>query len=100
EQRSEVFVEDRARRPGRDVGTGRDRDRNAGLVEEVAERRALEQDLVVVVRRELRAPGAAADELPPVEGVQPACEQRALDVALEEPLLVLGEQPLAVDPLS
>jgi hypothetical protein len=71
-EKIEVVLEEREPRPRRDVGPGRDRDRDAGLVEEIAERRTLEQDLVVELGGELRAPGAAADELVPVERVQGA----------------------------
>ncbi len=67
----EVVLEEREPRAGRDVGPGRDRDR-PGLVEKIAEGRALEQDLVVVLRGEFRTPGATTDELPPVERIEGA----------------------------
>ena len=95
-QQIEVVLIERKAETGRDVGAVGDRDRPL-LREQVGVRRALEQDLVVVLRCKLRAPGAAADVLPPVERVEGARDELALDIALQEALLVLGEQSLSVE---
>jgi hypothetical protein len=63
------------RRPGHQIGVGR----------------PVEQNFVVVVGRDLRA------EAPPVERIQCALDQRTVDVALQEPPLILGEKAFAVE---
>ena len=68
-----------------------------GFADEVAERCAAEQDLVVVLRSQFRAPPPVRRQRNPVLRRQEPGEQRALDVALQEPRLVLFEQALAVE---
>ena len=63
---------------------------------QVRVRRAVEQNLVVEVGRELRSPPAGGSERGPVRGAQRPGDELALDVALEEALLVDVEQLVAV----
>ena len=63
----EIVLIERQSRSGGDIGARCDGD-GTRSIEKIAKRCVLEQDLVVVFGRKLRAPGAAADELPPVKG--------------------------------
>jgi hypothetical protein len=82
-------------RPGGDVGRRRQDHRSLAPVE-VPERRAVEQDLVVELGRELGpAPGGRV-QLAPVGHVEGALDELALNVALQKALLVFVEQLVAV----
>ena len=90
-----ALVEDETR-AGRDVG-GRRQDHRALAAIEIAEGGAVEQDLVVQLRRQLGAAPALRREVSPVARTQGARDELALDVALEEALLVIVEQLVAVE---
>ena len=68
----------------------------AGTAVEVAERRAIEQDLVVQLRRELGTTPSSRRQLRPVSRTEGASNDVPLNVALQEALLVVGEQFVAV----
>jgi hypothetical protein len=90
----DVLVERHAA-AGCDVRRGRDDERTRAAIE-VAEGRPVEQDLVVEVRREFGAAPVRRRQIAPVRGTESARDDLALDVALEEPLLVFGEELLAI----
>ena len=91
----DALVEDEAR-AGRDVG-GRRHDERALAAVEIAEGRVVEQDLVVQLGRELGAAPGGAAQLAPVGRAERAGDDLALHVALQEALLVVGEQLVAVE---
>ena len=74
-------------------------DRRHPLVIQVRERRAMEQDLVVELRRHLGHAPAFGHQRAPVQRVQGAMDQLALHVAREEAILVLIEQLVAIQPV-
>jgi hypothetical protein len=71
-------------------------DVGAGPAREVREGGAVEQDLVVQIRRHLGASPCIGGQGRPVERVERAREEGALDVALQETLLVIAEELVAV----
>ncbi len=91
----DALVEDEAR-AGRDVG-GRRHDERALAAVEITERRVVEQDLVVQLGRELGAAPGRSAELAPVGRAERAGDDLALHVALQEALLVIDEQLVAVE---
>ena len=93
--RSKTFWSKTRRGPGRDVG-GRGQDQRALAAVEVAEGRAVEQDLVVQLGRQFGAAPAGRPQLAPVGRIERAGDELALHVALQEALLVVGEQLVAV----
>ena len=64
---------------------------------EVAEGRVVEQDLVVQLGRQLRPTPGRRPQLAPVGRTEGAGDDLALHVALQEALLVFGEQLVAVE---
>jgi hypothetical protein len=81
------------------VGRRRDDHRSVAALQ-VGERRAVEQDLVVEVRRQLGATPARGHQRSPVRRGGDAPEQFPLDVALQEAPFVLVEQLVAVQPVG
>ncbi len=81
---------------GRDVG-GRCHDQRTVAAVEVAEGRTVEQDLVVIVGGQFGTAPARRHQVSPVARIEGAREKFALDVALEEALLVVVEQLVAVE---
>ncbi len=77
----------------------RHEDEWAGTAIEVAERRAVEQDLVVQLRRQLGTTPSGGRELRPVRRAERPGDDVALNVALQESLLVVDEQLVPVKPV-
>ena len=80
---------------GRDVG-GRRQDQRARAAVEIAEGRAVEQDFVVQLGRQFGTAPGRRPQLSPVSRIESARDDLALHVALQEALLVVGEQLVAV----
>src|SRR6185312_7066431 len=91
----DALVEDEPR-AGRDVGGGREDKRPATPIE-IAKRRVVEQDLVVELGRKLGATPRRSAELAPVDWTERAGDDVTLHVALQEALLVIGKQLVAVE---
>ena len=89
-----ALVEDEAR-ARRDV-RGRRQDHRALAAIEIAERGAVEQDFVVQLRRQLGPAPALRRQVSPVARTEGAGDELALHVALQEPLLVVIEELVAV----
>ena len=90
-----ALVEDEAR-AGRDVG-GRRQDHRALAAVEIAEGGAVEQDFVVQLGRQFGTAPALRRQVSPVARTEGAGDELALDVALQEALLVVVEQLVAVE---
>ncbi len=89
-------LRERKARAGGDVRGGDD-DQRTVAADEVGVRGILEQDLVVVISGEFGAAPGGGPEACPVLRVERARDDLALHVALEKALLVLVEQPVAVE---
>src|SRR6185369_11696992 len=89
-----ALVEDEARAGG-DVG-GRGEDHRSLPAPQVAERGAVEEDLVIEIGGELGAPPAFREQRSPVARAERTGDEFALHVALEEALLVVLEQLVAI----
>ena len=94
----DVLVEDHAG-PGRDIGRRR-QDQRTPAAAEIGIGRAVEEDLVVQVGRELRAPPVRRRQSCPVTRIEGAGDDLALHVALQEALLVFREQLVAVQAIG
>ena len=90
-----ALVEDETR-AGRDVG-GRRQDHRALAAVEIAEGGAVEQDFVVQLRRQFGPTPALRRQVSPVARTEGAGDDLALHVALQEALLVVVEQLVAVE---
>ena len=90
-----ALVEDEAR-PGREVRR-RHRDHRPLAADEIGEGRVVEQDFIVELSGELGTTPVRRRQRSPIEGTQRAGDDIALDVALQEALLVLVEQLLTVE---
>src|SRR5207302_8135647 len=82
-------------RAGRDVSGRREDQRSAAAVE-IAEGRTIEKNFVVQFRRQFRAPPTRRFQLAPVSRIKGASDDLALHIALQEALLVVVEQIIAV----
>jgi hypothetical protein len=81
---------------GRNVG-GRGHDQRTFAPVEVGERRAVEEYLVIQVGRQFRAAPTRRRQIAPVQRIESAGDDCALHIALEETLLIVGEQLVTIE---